>query len=45
MAIFLLVIGVANLAVLFCVLRTLRRIGKELNHFEQWKGCSVKDYF
>lgn len=45
MAVILVVIGIANLAVSLCIARMLKRIGKELNQIEDWKGIPKKRYF
>ena len=41
----LLIVGIANLAMLIRVYLTLKSVGKELNQIEHWKGIPAKHYF
>lgn len=45
MAVILVIIGIANFAVSLYIVQMLKRIGKELNQIEDWKGIPKKRYF
>lgn len=41
----LLIVGIANLAMLVKVYRTLICVGKEINRIEEWKSVCKRHYF
>lgn len=41
----LLIVGIANLLMLFRIEKILKGIAKEVNHIEHWKGIPVDTHF